>query len=165
MKLNDLALILILLIIVSFVLSAFNLISFSFPNILSYSLLVSGIALVYTEIIRQNRLLVFLGSVIFLVGVYFLITENFILNFGDAVYIPLILIFGGAGLLMLYISTATQKIFLYISIIFLSAGTTIIITNSHWELKTFFLSISPVFNFLWPVLIIFVILVFLMRVK
>ena len=165
MKLNDLALILILFIIISFILSAFNLISFSLPDILSYSLLVSGIALVYTEIIRQNRLLVFLGSAIFLIGVYFLITENFTLNFGDAVYIPLILIIGGSGLLMLYISTATQKIFLYISIIFLTAGITLIIANSHWELKTFFLSISPVFNFLWPVTIIFVILIFLMRIR
>lgn len=165
MKLNDLALIIVLFIIVSFVLSAFNIISIALSDILAYSLLVIGIALVYTETIRQNRLSVFLGSVIFLFGVYFLITENFNLNISKAIYVPLILIFGGSGLLMLYISTSTQKIFLYISIILLSAGITLIITNSHWGLRTFFLSILPVLNFLWPVLIIYLVLILIMKVK
>jgi hypothetical protein len=165
MKLNDLALIIILFIIVTFLLSAFNIISIALTEILAYSLLVIGVALVYTETIRQNRPSVFLGSIIFLFGVYFLITENFNLNFSDAVYVPIILIFGGSGLLMLYISTSTHRIFLFISIIFLSAGITLIIVNSHWGLKSFFLSILSVLNFFWPVMIIFLILIFLMRVK
>ena len=165
MKLNDLALIIVLFIIITFLLSVFNILSVVFTDILAYSLLVIGVALVYTETIRQNRPSVFLGSIIFLFGVYFLITENFNLNISDAVYVPIILIFGGSGLLMLYISTSTHKIFLLISIILLTAGITLIIANSHWGLMSFFLSILPVLNFLWPVMIIFLLLIFLMRVK
>jgi hypothetical protein len=165
MKLNDLALIIVLFIIVTFLLSTFNIISVALTDILAYSLLVIGVALVYTETIRQNRPSVFLGSIIFLFGVYFLITENFNLNISKAVYVPIILIFGGSGLLMLYISTSTHKIFLLISIILLTAGITLIIANSHWGLKSFFLSILPVLNTFWPVLIIFLLLIFLMRVK
>jgi hypothetical protein len=165
MKLNDLALIIVLLIIISFVLSAFDVIPVALTNILAYSLLIIGVVLVYTETIRQNRLSVFIGSIIFLFGVYFLITENFNLNIGEDFYIPLILIFGGTGLLMLYIATATQKVFLYLSIIFLTAGITLIISNSHWGLITFFHSILPVLNFLWPIMIVFLLLIFLMRVK
>jgi len=165
MKLNDLALTIVLFIIITFLLSVFNILSIVFTDILAYSLLVIGVALVYTETIRQNRPSVFLGSIIFLFGVYFLITENFNLNISDAVYVPIILIFGGSGLLMLYISTSTHKIFLLISIILLTAGITLIIANSHWGLMSFFLSILPVLNFLWPVLIIFLLLIFLMRVK
>ena len=165
MKLNDLALIIVLFIIITFFLSVFSIISIALTDILAYSLLVIGVALVYTETIRQNRPSVFLGSIIFLFGVYFLITENFNLNISNAVYVPIILIFGGSGLLMLYISTSTHKIFLLISIILLTAGITLIIANSHWGLKSFFLSILPVLNTFWPVLIIFLFLIFLMRVK
>jgi len=131
MKLNDLAIIIVLLIIISFILSAFNISPVALSNILAYSLLIIGVAVVYTETIRQNRFSVFIGSIIFLFGVYFLITENFNLIIPEDFYIPLILIFGGTGLLMLYIATATKKLFLYISIIFLMAGITLIIANSH----------------------------------
>jgi len=165
MKLNDLALIIVLFIIITFLLSIFNIISIDLKEILAYSLLVIGVTLVYSETIRQNRPSVFLGSIIFLFGVYFLITENFNLNISDAVYVPIILIFGGSGLLMLYISTSTHRIFLLISIIFLSAGITLIIANSHWGVKSFFLSILSVLNLFWPVMIIFLVLIFLMRVK
>lgn len=165
MKLNDLALIIVLFIIITFLLSIFNIISIDLKEMLAYSLLVIGVALVYSETIRQNRPSVFLGSIIFLFGVYFLITENFNLNISDAVYVPIILIFGGSGLLMLYISTSTHRIFLLISTIFLSVGITLIIANSHWGLKSFSLSILSVLNLLWPVMIIFLVLIFLMRVK
>jgi len=164
-KLNDLAIVAVVSIIISFVLSSFKILPIAIADVLSYSLLVIGVAIVYSEIIRQNRLSVFLGSVIFLFGVYFLISENFNLNIGEVVYVPLILVFGGTGLLVLYISKSTQKIFLYISIILLSAGVTLIITNSHWGIKTFFLSILPVFDFLWPIAIVFILLMFFMKVK
>ena len=164
-KLNDLAIIAVVFIIISFVLSAFKIFPFAIADVLAYSLLVIGVAIVYTETIRQNRPSVFLGSIIFLFGVYFLISENFNLNIGEVAYVPLILVFGGTGLLVLYISTATQKIFLYISIILLSAGVTLVITNSHWGLKTFFLSIVPVFDFLWPIAIVFILLMFFMKIK
>lgn len=165
MKLNDLALIIVLFIIATFLLSTFNIISIVFTDILAYSLLVIGVTLVYTETIRQNRPSVFLGSIIFLFGVYFLITEKFNLNISDGFYVPIILFFGGAGLLMLYISTSTHKIFLIISIIFLSVGITLILTNSHWGIASFALSVLPVISFFWPVLVIFLLLIFLMRVK
>jgi len=165
MKLNDLALLTILFIIISFVLSAFDIIPIEITEILAYSLLVIGIALVYSETIRQNRLSVFVGSIIFLFGVYFLITENFNLNISDEFYVPLILIFGGSGLLILHIATAAQKIFLFLSLIFLSAGIAIIVANSHWSLKVFYLSFPPVLNSLWPVAIIFLFIIFLMRTK
>ena len=165
MKLNDLALITILFIIISFVLSAFDVIPIEITDILAYSLLVIGIALVYSETIRQNRLSVFVGSIIFLIGVYFLISENFNLNISDDFYIPLILIFGGSGLLILHIATGAQKIFFYLSLIFLSAGIAIIIANSNWSLKVFYLSFLPVLNYLWPIAIIFLVLIYLMRVK
>lgn len=165
MKLNDLALLIVLFIIVSLVLLVFNIIRVALTDVLAYALLVIGVALVYSETIRQNRISVFIGSIIFLFGIYFLITENFGLKISDDYYVPIILVFGGSGLLLIYISTVAQKIFLYVSIIFLAAGIILIITNSHWSFNSFYNSIWPVIDFLWPVMFIFLLLVFIMRVK
>jgi hypothetical protein len=165
MKLNDLAILIILFIIVSFFLSIFKIISISITDILSYSILIIGIALVYGESLRQNRLTVFLGSIIFLLGVYFLVSENFNLNFSEGMSIPLILIFAGSGLLVLHISTSTKIIFPIISIILLAAGINLLIANSHWSFRLFYQSLLPILNFLWPVLIIIIVLVVLLRNK
>lgn len=165
MKLNDLAIIIVLFIIVSFFLSIFKIIPITLTDILSYSLLVIGIALVYGESLRQNRLTVFLGSIIFLLGVYFLILENFNLNISGGTSISLILILAGSGLLVLHISTSTKIIFLIISIIFLSAGLILLIVYSHWSFGSFLLSLLPILNYLWPVLIILFVLVILLKNK
>ncbi len=165
MKLNSLALIIVIFIILSIILLAFDVIPVSMTDVLAYSLLVIGVALVYTESIRQNRLSVFIGSIIFLFGVYFLITENFDLKINENFYVPIVLIFSGSGLLILYISTAAQKIFFYLSLIFLSAGITLMVTNSHWKLGSFFNSILPVIDFVWPVMLIFLLLILIMRTK
>lgn len=165
MRLNDLAIVIVVFIIVSFLLSLFNILSITFTDILSYSLLMIGIALVYGESIRRNRLLVFLGSVIFLLGIYFLISENFNLNINAATSIPIILIFAGACLLVLHISTSTKNIFLIISILLLSTGMTLLIANSRWNISSFFQSFLPVLNFLWPVIIIVILIALLLKIK
>ena len=165
MKLNGLAVIIVLFIIVSFLLSIFKVIDLTLTDILSYSLLVIGIALVYGESIRQNRLSIFLGSIIFLLGVYFLISENFELSNRDGMSVPIILIFAGTGLSVLHISTKAKKIFLIISIILLTAGLTLLIVNSHWSISSFFYSLLPVLNFLWPALIILILIVFFLKIK
>lgn len=165
MKLNHLALLVVLFIIVSFLLSIFKIISITYTDILSYSLLIIGIALVYGESIRQNRLSVFLGSIIFLVGVYFLVTENFELTNSDGMSIPIIVILAGSGLLVLHISTSTNKIFLIISIILLTAGLTLLLMNSHWSMGSFIQSFLPVLNFLWPALIILMLIVLFLKTR
>lgn len=165
MKLNDLAILIVLFIIISFLLSIFRIISITLIDILSYSLLIIGIALVYSESIRQNRLSVFLGSIIFLLGVYFLVSENFNLNIKEDMSIPIILIFAGSALLVLHISTSTKIIFLVISILLISAGIALFIVNSHWNIESFLLSVLPTLNFLWPVLIIIIVLALLLRNK
>jgi len=165
MKLNDLALIIILFIIVSFILSLFGIISFAFTDILAYSLLVIGAALVYTETIRQNKLSIFLGTMIFLFGVYFLVTAKFNLNPGEEYYLPIILILSGSGLLLLYTLTSVRKIYLIGSLVLITSGMTLLVISSNLAVQSFFFSLLPVLEFLWPVLIILLILFFLMRVK
>lgn len=163
MRIKDFVVIIISFILISLLLSVFGFISITFIDMLSYLLLIIGIAIVYTESIRRNRFSVFLGAIVFLMGVYFLVSENFSLNISEAISIPLILIFAGAGLLTLHISTSTGKIFLVIALILITAGLTLFIANSSWKFSYFIKSIIPVFNLLWPVLIIIGVLILLLR--
>ena len=165
MKLNDIAIALIIFIIVSLILSFLNILSISFQDILSYSLITIGISLVYSEVIRQNRFLIFLGSLVFLAGIYFLILENFDVHINEGMSLPIILIFSGSGLLMVYIGSSTQKIYLLISVILLSAGLALFLIKSNWSGSSFIQSLLSVANFLWPVAILIIILVLLLRKK
>ena len=165
MKLNDIALAIALFIIVSLILSLLNILSISFTNILSYSLIIIGIALVYIEVIKKNRLLIFIGSIAFLTGIFLLITENFEVNTTGGMRLPFILIFSGSGLLMVHISTPNKKLILLASVILLSAGLTLLLVDSHWQIRSFTQSLLSVVNFLWPVAIIIVLLIFLMQAK
>jgi hypothetical protein len=165
MRLNNSALLIILFIVLVFLCSFFGIISVSLTEIISYSLLIIGISLVYNETIRQNRLSVFLGSIIFLLGVYIIVLENFNLNLSERLSVPTILFFAGSGLLVLHISTSTKIIFLVLAAFFLSAGVTLFIINSHFHINTFVQSILLISNILWPVLIVLAIFVFLMRDK
>jgi len=165
MKLNDLAILIVFFIVVSFLLSILKIISVTLTDILSYSLLLIGIALVYGETLRQNKLSIFLGSIIFLLGVYFLITKNFNLPISEVMTVPIVLILAGSALLVLYISTSTKIISLIISIILLSAGLILFTVNSHWNIESFFQSVVPILNFLWPVIVIIIVLVLLLRNK
>ena len=163
MRLNQIALIVIIFIIVSFLLAIFGVLPVTLIDILSYSLLIIGMALVYSEGIRQNGLSVFLGSVIFLIGVYVLISENFTMNINKEISVPIILIISGAGLLILHIITSTRIIFLLVSIACLSSGMTLLIIDSRWSISTFIHSVIPVLNYLWPIIIILAVFILLLR--
>ena len=63
------------------------------------------------------------------------------------------------------ISTSTKKIVLLVSVILLSAGLTLLLVDSSWKLGSFIQSVLSVVNFLWPIAIIIVILVLLLRIK
>jgi hypothetical protein len=68
-------------------------------------------------------------------------------------------------LLVLHISTSTNKIFLIISIILLTAGLTLLLLNSHWSMGSFIQSFLPVLNFLWPAIIILMLIVLFLKTR
>jgi hypothetical protein len=122
-----------------------------------------GIFLVYFESIRKNIVLIFLGSVLFLLGIYFLVVEQFNLRTSDDVAIPLILILCGTGLLNVYIVMLEKKLILIFSVMLLTAGLTLMSLQSHLGLSSFYTSILSVLNYLWPVFILAVLIILLIR--
>jgi hypothetical protein len=84
---------------------------------------------------------------------------------GEGMSIPIILIFAGSGILVFHIVTSTRLIFLIVSIICLTSGITLFVMNSSWSFKTFVHALMPVLNYLWPISILIVVLVLLLRRK
>lgn len=164
-KINDLSLVIIIFAFLLILLSFLNILSTSFSDILSYLMIAVGLILVYSEIIRQNRVLIFLGSIIFLVGIFFLITDNFYVELNSNMSVPIILIFAGSGLLLVYITTSTKNIFFLASVILLSVGLTLLLVSSHWKIGLFINSILPVINYIWPVVLVVIIIILLLRIK
>lgn len=162
---SEFKLVIIFFLLISFLLTFLGILSIAMSDILSYSLIVFGIYIVYAQAIEQKGLPVFLGSIVFLLGVYFLISENFALNLDEGISIPIILIFAGSGLLVLHIVVSTRIVFLIISLVCLSTGITFFIINSRLNMKSFLFSMLPVLNYLWPTIIILAFLIFPLRKK
>ena len=116
-KINDISLVILIFVFLLILLSFLNILSTSISDILSYLMIAVGLILVYSEIIRQNKVLIFLGSIIFMVGIFFLITENFYVELNSGMIVPIILIFAGSGLLLVHITTSTKNIYLLASVI------------------------------------------------
>lgn len=164
-KINDISLVILIFAFLLILLSFLNILSTSFSDILSYLMIAVGLILVYSEIIRQNRVLIFLGSIIFMVGIFFLITENFYVELNPNMSVPIILIFAGSGLLLVHITTSTKNIFLITSVILLSVGLTLLLVGSHWKVGLFINSVLPVINYIWPVVLVAIIIILLLRIK
>jgi hypothetical protein len=165
MKTNDLAIVILIFLLTAILLSVLNIIALSFSDILSYLMIAVGAILIYSETIKQNKLLIFLGAIIFLLGIYFIITNNFEVQINSSLGIPIILIFLGSGLLAVHITTSTNKYFLIGSITLLLVGLILLLINSHSEMGSFIKSLLPVINFLWPISLIIIILILLLRIK
>lgn len=165
MKLNYLVAITIALIIIFLLLSFLNVFSVNFSEIISYLLILTGIYFVYVETTKQNRLMIFIGSILFLLGTFFIIVKNFNLQTNKRIAIPLILIFSGAGLLIVYITTSAKKTVLIISALLLSAGLSLFMFQSRFGIDSFIKSVLPVLNFLWPVFIILIVLIIIFKIK
>jgi len=163
MKINYITIIIVSFIIISILLSLIGIISVSFTEILTYSVMITGIYFVFSEVSDGNVFLVFLGSVIFLAGIYYLVVDYFNLQLMNVMIAPIILIFAGSGLFIVYITSRLKKFILLVSVILLTVGSTLIIAQSHFKFGSFIQSVLPVLNFLWPVIIIAALIILLVR--
>jgi len=162
-KLNYLLIIIVAFIFLYLFLSFAGVVSTSITEILSYCMITLGIFFVYSESIRKNIFLIFIGSILFLLGIFFIVVEQFNLHTSGKVAIPLILILCGTGLLNVYIVMWERKLILIFSVVLITAGITLLTLQSHLSLISFLGSILLVLNYLWPVLVLALLIIILIR--
>lgn len=161
-KTKSISILLASFLIVLFLLSAIGILSLSFTGILCILLIVAGIGLAYIGIGDKSDFIVFLGTVLFLIGVLLLTKLSFNLYFENTAFISIVLLISAIGFIMIYINSPLRKIYLVITLVLLSSSVVLFVTKSKFGLSRFFEAILPLINVYWPAIIIFLLLVILL---
>jgi len=149
--------------IVSVLLSLFGLIDIRTEDILGYAIIILGLSLVYPAFKTEKKLMVFVGSGIFLTGIAVLVFSSFELNANEKFITPLLLIILGISLFMVYISDTSRKLFLIISVVTTIIGLVIIYLQKPFDILKLFQVVIPVLGVIWPIFLILVVIAILIR--
>lgn len=106
-----------ILILLTYILKLFGIITVSTGKIISYAFLLYGIVSVYLTMGTHRRAGLFLGTSIFLTGVVLFIIEYFDIIQPGILILPSLLFIVGIGFLMLYFDDFSNRVFLYTSVI------------------------------------------------
>jgi hypothetical protein len=91
-------------------------------EILAYTFIFYGISSVYLSLGRNKKFRIFLGTVVFLVGIIFFVINNFDIISISKIIFPSIILILGVAFLMLYIDNTNDKAILYVSLFFILSG-------------------------------------------
>lgn len=150
-------------IIVSVLLSLFGLIDIRTEDVFGYAIIILGLSLVYPAFKTDQKLMVFVGSGIFLTGMAMLVFGSFELNANEKFITPLLLIIMGISLFMVYISDTSRKLFFIISMITATSGVVLLYFQKPFGILKLIQSVIPVLGTVWPIFLILVVIAILIR--
>ena len=123
-------------------------------ELIGYALITYGLSLFYSAYIESRKLFIFIGSTVFLIGVFFFIMGNFEFENTDNIFVPAVIFILSVSSLMLFLSDTSFKMGMYAAIILFTAGIgTLALTSTH-GIENFINYTVNIFKIYWPVLII-----------
>jgi hypothetical protein len=153
----------VLFIVISVLLTIFEIAYVSLNYIFGYSFIILGASLAYTAFIQNKKIISFIGSTTFLSGVLLLILENFEIYIQKHFVLTIILIIAGGSLLMSYLIDFTKRILLLLSIIFLSAGFILLIFQKSIDFEIYGRSLWSTISFYWPIILIMIFVIIIIN--
>ena len=123
-------------------------------ELIGYGLITYGLSLFYSAFIQSRKLFIFIGSTIFLIGVFFFIMGNFEFEKTDKIYVPTAIFILSISYLMLFLSDRSFKLGMYAAIILFTAGMGTLALMSPHGIENFITYTVDIFKKYWPVLII-----------
>ena len=153
----------VLFIIISVLLNLFEIAYISSNNIFGYSFIILGSSLAYTAFIQNKKTIVFIGSATFLSGVLLIILDNFEINIRQDFVLPIILLVAGCSLLMTYLTDFAKRILLLFTVIFLTAGFTLLIFQKSFDLVIYYRSVLSIISVYWPIILIMIIVIIIIN--
>ena len=145
---------LLLFFIAATLLRIINVIALDVEELYGYGFILYGIATVYTTFGEENKVMLFLGSVIFLLGIVISLPAHFdIIRISD-LFLPSALLIGGISLFVVYLDDTKNIILLIASFILLLSGTVLVFISRTIIIPVFFESILDFIVVYWPVLLI-----------
>jgi hypothetical protein len=144
-------------------LRAIGIINVSDSELIGYGLMIYGLSIFYSSYIQRRKLLLFIGSGIFLSGVLFFLTGNFDLKNIDQLLIPASLFIFSIGLFMVYLSDPSKKSIMYYALVILTCGVGAMALISTNEIGDYFENTVLITRIYWPVIIILLFVVVLVN--
>jgi len=131
-----------------------GLLFFSDYEITGYILMIYGLSLFYSSYITNNKYLLFLGSILFLTGVVFLISGSFELQNGEQLFIPASLFVLSISSVMLFLFDNKIRTPIYSAVILFAGGIGAMALISPYGLNNLIKNIFLFLDVYWPAIII-----------
>jgi len=154
MRNNLIIIYLLIFISVLILLRTIGLISINNDELIGYGLITYGLSLFYSSYIERNKLTIFTGSAVFLIGVFFFILGNFEFENTDNIFVPAVIFILSISSLMIFLSDTGFKLGMYAAIILFTAGIGTLALMSTHGIENFITYTIDVFKIYWPLLII-----------
>lgn len=146
---------------ITILLNLFGVIDFQFIKTISYTLLFLGISIFYKSFLKQYKIGVLFGSMLFLSGSQVFICNQFeIINFGS-VFIPSICIIVGFSLFISNLITKKNNFAISLSLFLLSTGVLLFITRGSTNFELFILSFYSILKIYWVIVFVSLTIVFI----
>ena len=123
-------------------------------ELIGYGLITYGLSLFYSAYIESIKLFIFIGSIVFLIGVFFFIVGNFEFENSDKIFVPAAIFILSVGSFMIFLSDPGFKVGMYAAIILFTAGMGTLALLSPHGIENFITYTVDIFKKYWPVLII-----------
>ena len=124
-------------------------------ELLSYLFIFFGLSYTFNSLGNNRRGLLFISTVIFLIGLVLFIISNFEIQRLSGLIVPSSLMIIGIGLLMTYIDGNHVTPLFILSLLLIVAGIIITITHGGITMSSFFSSCIGIMGKYWSVLLIF----------
>ena len=154
---------LLVLLALSILLKIVGVIDVSYTELAGYALIFYGIGSVYVSMGKNNKKLLFIGAVLFLVGVELSIASSYDFLKLSNVVLPSIFFILGTAFLVLFIDELSNKLLLAISVIFLISGIFFFTKLGTFNPGDLFKSVLSISMKYWPVIIIITVLILLLN--
>jgi hypothetical protein len=147
----------------SILLKFWGIIDFDNREIWGYGLIFYGISLVYISFGNNQRGRLFLGSIIFLSGLFLYLISKFEFFQVSVLIIPALLLLFSISFFMLFLDNYHDKTVLLISVLFFISGTVVTLYNGEISFPVFLNSIWHIVLNYWPVVLIAVAIILIIH--
>ncbi len=123
-------------------------------ELFSYYSLALGISMVFVSFGNEKRAVLFSGTIIFLLGLFFFIINHFDFNQTDMLIIPSFFFIIGTGFFILYLDNFSNRKNLILSIVLWLLGFLYVLISGEFRLQKFFASVGNVAFSYWTVILL-----------
>lgn len=150
------------LIIAFFAVSIFKLVgilSLSWTEIFSYASMFWGIALFYYSFLKNNPGGIFIGALLFQIGILLFLNSKFEFSEPKRIFIPAIMSIIGFSLLLINLVDKSNIYRLTVALIISFTGVLLIIFRGQFDPGMFFYSVLEMIKDLWIILVILALII------